>query len=485
MSSVRKARSGPACRPRRFSPLVAGALLGLASGPAFAQTADTGQGTFASSKLSNAPASNFGAPPLPKPEALIPEVNEALAKYGAAVLLDNINEFDGAVSGAHTGAADAGQYGLEWDQDWDVLAGLHGFQTHAVVVGRYGIPASRIFGDNIEPSQEIYGAGGNVAVHLVFAYAEETLAHGRFNIAAGRIPSLNDFSASPLYCNFQNNSICGNPKASSDNVVNSSYPDSNWALRLRVRPVSQVYVQWGIFFTESNIYNYAKGYRTGFHFDSSYINGEYFPVEIGWEPSFGVDKMPGHYKIGFGYDNNNHPDDYYDINGAAFAQTGLAPRMRKGGTQEWLLVDQMLVRQGPSATDGIIGLAGFYHNDPRYSTRADEYYAAGLDRGFWKARPLDTIGLLFSYNTVSGKLGKTEALQQELGLPITGTGTTFYDDSTPGVQTHSIIIEANYAIHVFRGVTFAPDFQYFFRPNAQGNLPDAALIGFKSHIELF
>ena len=46
-------------------------------------------------------------------------------------------------------------------------------------------------------------------------------------------------------------------------------------------------------------------------------------------------------------------------------------------------------------------------------------------------------------------------------------------------------IELNYQIHVYRGVTFAPDFQYFIRPNAQKNLPDAALFGFKSHIELF
>ena len=58
-------------------------------------------------------------------------------------------------------------------------------------------------------------------------------------------------------------------------------------------------------------------------------------------------------------------------------------------------------------------------------------------------------------------------------------------DQVTGVQTHALVLEANYQINVFRGVTFAPDFQYFFRPNAQGNLPDAALIGFKSHIELF
>lgn len=479
-------------RSKRCPSLLAvGAVLGVASGlgfapgSAFAQTLDSGVSSQPSSKLSNAPAADYGAAPLPQPEALIPQLNVALAKYGTAILLDNVNEFSAAVSGAHTGSANAGQYGLEWDQDWDVLAGIHGFQTHAVAVGRYGIPASRMFGDNLNPSQEIYGAGGNVAVHLVYFYAEETAAHGHFNIAVGRIPVLNDFSSSPLYCNFQNNAICGNPKASSDNTASSSYPDSSWALRLRVRPISQVYIQSGIFFTEDNIYDATNGYRSGFHLNSAHINGEYFPVEIGYEPKFGADKLPGHYKIGFGYDNDNHADNYYDVNGSAYAQSGLAARQRKGHTQEWALADQMLVRQGPGATDGIIGLAGYYHNDPNSSVRADQFFAAGLDRDFWKARPFDTIGVMFSYTSVGGSIGKTEALQQELGLPITGNGHEFYNDSTPGVQTHTINLEVNYAIHVFRGVTFAPDFQYFFRPNAQKNLPDAALIGFKSHIELF
>ncbi len=484
MSGPHGAKPRSVWRTRRSSLLVAGALIGLASGPAFAQTLDSGSGTFASQKLSGVPSKSFGMAPLPAPEALVPQVNVALSKYGAAVLLDNVDEFAGIVKGSPKGSANAGQYGLEYDQDWNALAGIPGLETHAIAVGRYGIPTSRIFGDNLNPSQEIYGAGGNVAIHLVFFYAEETLAHGRFALAFGRFPSQNDFDASPLNCNFMNNSLCGNPKAIGDNVSNSSYPDANWAVRLRVRPVSNVYIQSGIFFTENNIYNATGGYRSGFHLNASHINGEFFPAEIGFEPKIGPDAMPGHYKLGAGYDNNNHADNYYDINGSAFAQTGLPRRVRKGGSMAWVDADQMVVRQGPGGTDGIILKAGYVHNDPRYSTRADEFYGLVLDRDFWHARPFDTIGLLFAYTAVSGKVGKTEALQQELGLPITGTGQ-FYNGSTPGVQTHTMNLEVNYQIHVFRGVTFAPDFQWFFRPNAQGNLGDAALLGFKSHIQLF
>ena len=489
MSGYNGVKSRTGWRARRDMLLAAGAMIGFASTPALAQTLDTGSGTFASQKVSNAPGADYGAPPLPAPEALVPQVNQYLRQYGTAVLLDNVDEFDGNITGAKTGSANSGQYGLEWDQDWDILAGIHGFQTHAVAVGRYGIPDSRIFGDNLNPSQEIYGAGGNTAIHLVFFYGEETMAHGRFNLAFGRFPSQNDFDSSPLNCNFQNNSLCGNPKAFGDNVSNSSYPDANWAFRLRVRPVSQVYIQSGIFFTEDNIYNATNGYRSGFHLDSSHINGEYFPVEIGFEPSWGAEKLPGHYKVGFGYDNNNHASNYVDQNGAPIPFTGLPAQQRKGGTIAWVSADQMVYRNGPGATDGIIVKGDYVHNDERYSTRGQQYTISAIDRDFWHARPFDTIGMLFNYTQIAGSLGKLEGLQQELGLPIIGTGGTYVSNNDPsipnGVQSHTINFELNYQIHVFRGVTFAPDFQYFIRPNAQKNLPDAALLGFKSHIELF
>ncbi len=460
--------------------------MALAAAPGSAQTS-LNPSTRVSTPTGHLANGGSSVPSLPQPEALFPDLfglGPSLRNAGVAFLLDNTNEFDGIISGSHKGATNAGQYALEADIDWERLAGVRGFSTHSVVVGRYGIPASRIFGDNLNPSQEIYGAGGNVVVHLVYAYGEETLAGGRADVVAGRIPFLNDFSSSPLYCNFQNNAFCGNPKASSDNIAHSSYPDASWAVRPRVRPTADTYIQTGIYFDESGIYT-DQFQRTGFRFDGRQIAGETFPVELGWEPKLGHDKLPGHYKLGFAYDNLNHTENYFDAGGGAFAQTGLKPRQRKGSTADWALFDQMLVRNGPGATDGIIVFGGYYHNDPSSALRANQYEIAALDRAFWKARPFDTIGLAFSYMSVPNALTRTEELQQEQGLPITGTASQFYDDSTPGIQTHTMNLEANYQIHVMRGVTFAPDFQYFFRPNAQGNLHDAALLGFKSHIELF
>ena len=421
-------------------------------------------------------------PPIPSPEALLPGIfglGPILRDHGVAVLLDDVDEFDGIISGPRQGAANAGQYGLEVDIDWERLAGLIGFSTHVVTVGRYGIPASRIFGDETNPSQEIYGAGGNVVNHLVFAYGEETLAGGKLDIQAGRMPLLNDYLASPLYCNFQNNAFCGNPKESSDNYANSSYPDANWAFNVRVRPIDPFYLQTGIYFTQSNIYSVADNFRSGWTIDASYISGEAFPVEVGWEPAFGPDHLPGHYKVGFIYDNNSHRDQVTNA-------PGLTALDGKGSTTAYALADQMLMRNGPGDTNGLISFAAYTHNDPKVNPEENEFELAFLDRGFWKARQQDTLGLAFNYTEFSGSLVRAEEISQEFGfLPQPTPDKISSEVGATGIQTHTFNIELNYQIHVYRGVTIAPDFQYFIRPNGQGNLPDAALLGFKSHVELF
>ena len=83
----------------------------------------------------------------------------------------------------------------------------------SIIVNRSGSNDSPLFGDNLLPVQEIYGSGGDVAVHLVSAYAQEKLSDGALDIAAGRMNVENDFASSPLYCNFMNNGLCGDPKA--------------------------------------------------------------------------------------------------------------------------------------------------------------------------------------------------------------------------------------------------------------------------------
>jgi porin len=451
-----------------------GLLLGVAAAlPATAQTT-TGTGAEASDGI--APA------PVPPPAYVAPQVEHLLGDLGGIrtslenqgiyLLLDATAEVAGNVSGGvKQGVTSANQVAFEADIDWQRLAGLTGLSTHVIFVNRSGYSDSLLIGDNVAPVQEIYGASGNVLVHLVSAYAELTLLDQRLDIAAGQMNVENDFASSPLYCNFMNNALCGDPKAlPAGDLGHSAFPDGVWGGRIRVRPTPDTYVETGVYEVNQGLYS-NQYFGSGFQLDMSQDSGVYVPVEIAYVPSFGADKLPGHYKIGFGYDSTRY-DSFYS---ALPAGPGQPVPSQSHKIQFWVLVDQMLVRQGSGDQDGIIALAGFARNNPDVSAFAEQYFAGVVDRGFWRARPQDAVGLLFNYNTMSGTLGAVQAEQAELGLPFSNGAT--------GVQTHEMVLEANYNIHVYRGVDFRPEFEYIFRPNAQTNIRNAAVFGFKAHIE--
>jgi porin len=450
----------------RLPGYVVAALAAGWSSAALAQNVNSGVSVGPSQNLAQPTAT----PATPQVEHLLGDIGgirTSLGNLGIDLTVDATAEFAGNVSGGtKQGATSANQIGVELDIDWQKLAGLAGFSTHAVVVNRSGANDSTLFGDNLQPVQEIYGAGGDVAVHLVYIYGEQKLLGEAVDLAGGWMPVANDFAASTLYCNFMNNGLCGNPKdIPGGDVGFSSYPDSVFGGRARVRPVPQVYLQAGIYQSNQLIYTYPE-YRSGFAFNTSGVHGVEIPVELAWEPHFGGAGLPGHYKLGVGIDTTRYNDLYNSVTGVRQTHAATA--------QFWALADQMLLRQGPDEDAGVIGLAGYLHSDPATATYGDEVFMGLLDKHFWQARPQDTIGLLFTWQSVSSELTRVEEIDQSLGLP--------YANGASGVQTHEEALELNYDIHVTRGVNFAPDFQYVFRPNAQGTIHDAAVLGFKAHV---
>jgi porin len=183
--------------------------------------------------------------------------------------------------------------------------------------------------------------------------------------------------------------------------------------------------------------------------------------------------------MGFGYDSSSTYRNFSSALTATSGRNSGSPlSTHTGNTQSWVLFDQMLLRQGPGDQDCIIALGGFVYNDPANSVYAEQYFAGLLDRGFWRARAQaqDAIGMLFTYNTVSGVLGKVQSREAALGIPFSNAAT--------GPQTHEMVLEVNHDIHVASGLNLQPEFQYVFRSNAQSNIHGAAVFGFKAHVEL-
>ena len=394
-----------------------------------------------------------------------------LNKLGIDFNLDYTTESAGNVTGGLRKGVDyADQIGFQLDIDWDKLAGITGFSTHLNIVHRSGRNLSSDYiGDNVIQAQEIYGAGFGTALRDVWLYGEEKGFNDRLDFVFGRVFPGMDFAASPLYCNFMTLTICGHPRALTQEQGFIDWPLSTWGGRVKARPTQATYVMFGVYASEP----FPAGGPTGWNWSTNQVTGAYYAVELGWEPEFGPARLSGHYKIGFAYDTSAFPDNLEDSNGQPFVLSGLPPREQHGRGQFWVTFDQMLLRNGPGPNEGLTVLAAYAHDDGDNSLYQHFIWAGLLYSGFWRDRPHDQIGLGITYYKIAPSLTQTETLEQEFDL----APTYVY-----GVQTHAMVFELNYQFSVYRGVTLQPEMEYFLRPGGVSGVPSALVLGLKTHV---
>lgn len=219
--------------------------------------------------------------------------------------------------------------------------------------------------------------------------------------------------------------------------------------------------------------------RSGFKFNSAYINGVRMPLELGWEPKF-RGRLPGHVKVGAALTTTPLSDIHEDQYGEPYAITGLDQRQHRASFNTWVLMDQKFMTyrrnsRGQDTDSGLTALWGFLYNDKRVAVRNWQAYGGLISRGTFASRPNDTIAFVFSYTAISPGVQRVEEMLRAQGkeLPYRATG----------IQRHAIVMEANYGWRAFRGVLMQPMVEAFIRPNGQGNLKDAVLLGFKTHVE--
>lgn len=469
-----------ACRCLMRSMWIVAALAVLCCHPARAQYRGPVALTAPSFSL-DTPTAYANTPFTPPVEHIVPawgNVIQNLNRKGIGLVIDYTSESALALDGGNPGDAGyAHQIGVQLDLDWQKLVGWRGFVTHAVIVNRAGHNMAADFGDrSLNGFQEIYGGGGNTAVHLVYVYGTQNLFQDRLQIAIGKMPVNIDFSASPLFCTFMNKSMCGNPKSLTRGAAGfGTYPGSTLGTRVRYWPMHGVYAQAGLYgvnpYLNTNRYD-----RTGFNFNTNLYTGIYIPVEVGLIPSFGKNQLVGHYKLGIAYDSANYANNYYDINGNPLALTHKAAQMDNGKTQIWLEGDQMLIRNGHGPLNGFYVMAGLVRNTPESGPYLYEYYFGVVDRGFWRARPDDTFGIEVSRTTASPELVATQWLDYDAGRSLPANATY--------PQSHISVLEATYNIHVCQGLSIQPDYQRIMRPNLQRNKPVIDAIGLKIHATL-
>lgn len=344
------------------------------------------------------------------------------------------------------------------------LVGLDGWYLHGIIMNREG---RQVGWDHVGERNvlltEVWSIHGPAAARLADLYVEKSFLHNRININVGRIALTHTYATSVLLCTFMTQ--CSAPMAIREPAGWSVYPKTSWGGTVRFRPTRDLTLRTGIYKIGPKVQD-----NTGWAWGSESTTGIQTPVELTWEPFFGVRKLPGHYKLGYGHDTSPYPDLIGPVP-AAYAAAIRAHREKPRDTF-YVEADQMVYRKhGDYQMAGGYLLAGYIHNTPSISNFADEFYFGASLLGLIPHRPFDRFGVMYSYYQMSPRLTYGQSLRQAAGVPL-GPYIT-------GPQTHSAILEAYYGIPVTPGLVMTPEFEYVMRPGETSVIPNAMLVGMK------
>ena len=299
---------------------------------------------------------------------------------GIDVALDYITENAGNITGGRQQAfRTAGQVGLEIDLDLGKLAGLPNNAFHTMMVNGEGRSlGADALGDDLETPQEIYGGRGNVIDHLVYAYDEQTLLDNRLDLVGGWLPVGTYFASSPINCDFMNVTTCGNPHPLPNYPGEEDWPQADFGVQARYLLARRFYVMAGLYQVDID-FGTSGGGISGWAWADPHKSGVSIPVEAGWVPQFGPDNLIGHYKVGVDVDTHR----YANVSGGAGTP--------HGRQAEYILVDQMLVRQGHGDTAGVIAFGGIVHETASVSPLEAQAFGGMVATGAPWGRPEDTL----------------------------------------------------------------------------------------------
>jgi porin len=379
-----------------------------------------------------------------------------------------VNEISGnPVGGREQGGASTGEVMLGTDIDSQIL-GWQGGTFHLTLTERAGSSLSKDKIGNVLTVQEIYGDGQTV--RLTELSVEQKFFGGRIDVEAGHINVENDFASSPVYfggalwCNFQNNAICGTPIAAPNNTSGYvAYPASNWGARIKTYPVSNMYVEAGSYAVDPTLNDSRNGLKLGINGTT----GVFTTAETGI--TVGQGGYLGNYRIGAYYDNSDTKGVASQLTRYTTPQNSaqlmaLPIEQRAGRYGGWVIADQTVQLDQGNHQRGTVLFAALEWGD-KATSFLNWYGEAGLVRqGSFAGRDKDTIALGMAVASINGSL---QGLEQRLGAPTS-------------VQEY--MAELNYGITLGPWLNLRPGVQYIWHPGGINEIPNALVLDMKTVI---
>ncbi|APG19531.1 carbohydrate porin [Kosakonia radicincitans] len=310
--------------------------------------------------------------------------------------------------------------------------------------------------------QEVYGRGQTW--RLTQFWLRKGFFDDVLDVKAGRVTVGEDFDN--FDSKFQNLAF-GSGQAGNwrgDHWYN--WPVSQWGGRVRINFTPEVFMQVG--FYNQNPYNYDRG--DGFRFEFNPTEGNLVPVELGWKPLLGADKLPGNYRLGYYYSSTND-NVYGSWRDGSYQDTAHS----YGG---YILAQQQLTAQGGSSDRGITLTVQAVMNDHKTS-KTDNYQSIALTwKGPFDARPQDEIGI------GAGRIHINSSYTRLLDDENRFNGETDYNSLAylPIQDGSEYDYEIYYNIQATKWLQIRPNLQYISAPGAVSQVDDAFVGGVTANI---
>lgn len=410
--------------------------------------------------------------PVADRQADVPKPWQPLADDGVTLALSYTGEAATNVTGGlRRDAAYAGQIYVGADLDMDRIAGIGGGTIHAAITNRHGESLSALALGNNTSVQEIWGTQNT---HLAILTWEQKLFNDRLMIEAGRSQANIHFLNSPIYCNFQGNSGCGNPTFVFKNSNFTYFPASSWMIRAKAEVLPHVTVHVGAYEVNPDR---KRASDHGFNFSTKNATGVIVPWELGYSNEGKGVRLPGHYIVGGWFDRGDYADPLRDDQGGIAILTGRDPQTRKGRSGLYFRFDQRLTRPDPRSERG---LSVFGVAMTNLSGRVEEsrFLDFGVvQTGTFAGRDADTIGFMISDQRFSNL-----AMERMRAARVSAGGDA-------AVSRHQYMMELAYGAQLGPAIRISPNVQYILHPDQTGapfrtrDIKDALIFGFKFTID--
>ena len=381
------------------------------------------------------PLAAQNAPPAPAPFDAITRAGDALAKSGVYLSLGYVEDILGNISGGNQyGFTGTGELYFGTVLDLQTIIGIPGASFHVTFDERNGYNVQTLSGTGLGLSGN---SGPSRSTRLSEIYWEQGFLNDRIDITAGRTNPTFDFATSGISCTFVSTATCAQPGSWYLNNANQAYPSSTWGGRVNFAATPNVYVRVGVYEDNPNQYSSTQN---GFNWSTKRSTGVFVPAEVGYSTSSTEALLPVKYTVGA----------YYD----ASSYTTPGGQEKHDRTSFWAQGQQTVWRPDPSTTQSVMLIAGALINQggaPFWG----QYYGGFLSQApFGQARPNDTLAFVAGYYVNNGAFALNKKSEW--------------------------VLELNYGINLYPGVTLKPVTQYVIHPEefgfSGGKHPDHAWV---------